>query len=77
MAQVVGMLQGDIEMMAAHRDGLYKNVNDRPLLGLNSSTTTLTPVDEESRVLYMGENSDSRSYNRPTPLIELGAIKTR
>ena len=77
MAQVVGMLQGDVEITESVRGAVNENVNQshRALLGLTSSATTLMPVDEEYQVLHSGENSSSRSG--PRALIELSAIRGR
>ncbi|KAG0612456.1 hypothetical protein M758_6G029200 [Ceratodon purpureus] len=75
MAHVVGMLQGDIEITEAVRGGLNENVNHLALLGLNSSATTLMPVDEESQAMLPGPNSSSGSG--PRALIELSAIRAR
>ncbi|KAG0603772.1 hypothetical protein M758_10G119500 [Ceratodon purpureus] len=64
MAHVVGMLQGDIEITDSVRGRLNENTHHRALLGLTSAATSLMPVDEESEVLYVGENSSSGSHSQ-------------
>ncbi|KAG0612459.1 hypothetical protein M758_6G029400 [Ceratodon purpureus] len=74
MAQVVGMLQGCIEITESIRGNVNENQSHRMLLGLSSSATTLMPVNE-SEVLHMGENSGQASGSEA--VIELSEIRAR
>ena len=87
MAQVVGMLQGDIEIGEFVRGQVNEEINQtyHSILGLNNPTNTLLTVDEEniidvhmndeSQALYFGESSSSRSFS--SGAIELHAIRRR
>uniref|UniRef100_A0A7I4D5Y0 Protein kinase domain-containing protein n=1 Tax=Physcomitrium patens TaxID=3218 RepID=A0A7I4D5Y0_PHYPA len=76
MGQVVAMLQGDIEVGGIVRERYNENVNRsyQKLLGLNTSVTSLVPVEEEeSQVLY-GSSSQGGGTSHE---LELSLVKAR
>jgi hypothetical protein len=76
MAQVVGMLQGDIEIGQSIKGRLSENLNQihRNVLGITSTITTCTPKDAESQALYVGESSSS---TQGVQVLELTSVKAR
>lgn len=76
MAQVVGMLQGDIEIGESIRGRLNENLNQthRDVLCLANNMTTCIPIDEESQALHVGESS---SLGHSVQALELSSIRAR
>lgn len=76
MAQVVGMLQGDIEAGQSLRGRSSENLDQihRNVLGLTNSITTCIPKDEGSQALYVGESSSSI---QGVQALELTSVRAR
>jgi hypothetical protein len=76
MAQVVGMLQGDIEIGQSIKGRLSENLNQihHNVLGINNNITTCIPKDADSQALYVGESSSSI---QGVQVLELTSVRAR
>lgn len=76
MAQVVGMLQGDIEIGQSIRGRLSESLNQihRNALGVTNNITSCVPKDAESQALYVGESSSSI---QGVQALELSSVRAR
>lgn len=76
MAQVVGMLQGDIEAGQSIRGRSSENLNQihRNVLGMTNNITTYIPEPEASQAFHVGESSNSI---QGVQALELSSVRAR